>query len=529
MCKNVSIALGVTIENAIGGSGNDTIIGNSANNVLSGGAGDDTITGGGGTTPLTAALARIPRSFPQPCRSPRSSGVATAAFKSLGPDGTDTLTNIEFLNFNGQLISTAQFGDTAPVVTVTGSIVLATGASLTISAANLPISVTDAEGDPVVTYRFTDVGMAATSASLIFNGAAIAQGGSVDVPAAQLASLTVKGGSLKGTDTLRVQVSDGNLWSVAQNITLTTDTPPVVTPATISFGNSQTVALSSIFGVTDADGDPIAQYQVSDTTLGGARLLLNGVAQAENTLFTINAANLSQWQIATAAQAHNVNQFQLSAYDGVSWSVPVGIGVASGNSAPVVAVTGSMAVKPGNFLNLTALNLPITSTDADGDAIASYRFTDVGSGSTSSQLWLSGSGYVAQGGTITLSASQLANLWVQGGAVNGIDTLQVQVSDGFDWSTPQSITVATRAVNNLPVVSAATTTFGVNQTVLASSIFSVSDADGDPITSTRLPTPTWVCSSAAQRGPASREYGDHAVGRRPRAIAIDHVFSEPQH
>jgi serralysin len=45
---NVSIAQNVTIENAIGGSGADTIIGNAANNTIRGGAGVDTLTGGGG-------------------------------------------------------------------------------------------------------------------------------------------------------------------------------------------------------------------------------------------------------------------------------------------------------------------------------------------------------------------------------------------------------------------------------------------------------------------------------------------------
>jgi Ca2+-binding RTX toxin-like protein len=45
---NVSIARGVVIENATGGSGADTIIGNSANNVLKGGAGADILTGGAG-------------------------------------------------------------------------------------------------------------------------------------------------------------------------------------------------------------------------------------------------------------------------------------------------------------------------------------------------------------------------------------------------------------------------------------------------------------------------------------------------
>ncbi|MNR16120.1 Serralysin precursor [compost metagenome] len=48
MKKNVSIAKGVTIENAIGGFGNDVIVGNAASNHIDGGAGDDIIYGGGG-------------------------------------------------------------------------------------------------------------------------------------------------------------------------------------------------------------------------------------------------------------------------------------------------------------------------------------------------------------------------------------------------------------------------------------------------------------------------------------------------
>ena len=42
------IANGVTIENAIGGSGDDIIIGNAVANTLTGGSGHDTLTGGGG-------------------------------------------------------------------------------------------------------------------------------------------------------------------------------------------------------------------------------------------------------------------------------------------------------------------------------------------------------------------------------------------------------------------------------------------------------------------------------------------------
>jgi serralysin len=46
--KNISIAYGVTIENAVGGAGSDQLIGNGAGNRLIGGGGDDRIDGAGG-------------------------------------------------------------------------------------------------------------------------------------------------------------------------------------------------------------------------------------------------------------------------------------------------------------------------------------------------------------------------------------------------------------------------------------------------------------------------------------------------
>ncbi|WP_339414705.1 MULTISPECIES: M10 family metallopeptidase C-terminal domain-containing protein [unclassified Pseudomonas] len=48
MKNNVSIAKGVRLENAVGGSGNDTLIGNQVGNRLKGGAGADKLEGGGG-------------------------------------------------------------------------------------------------------------------------------------------------------------------------------------------------------------------------------------------------------------------------------------------------------------------------------------------------------------------------------------------------------------------------------------------------------------------------------------------------
>ena len=53
---NVAIAFGVTIENSVGGDGNDVLIGNGANNQLNGGVGNDSLTGGAGNDTLTGGL-----------------------------------------------------------------------------------------------------------------------------------------------------------------------------------------------------------------------------------------------------------------------------------------------------------------------------------------------------------------------------------------------------------------------------------------------------------------------------------------
>lgn len=60
---NVSVAKGVVVENAVGGSGDDTLTGNQANNRLKGGMGRDTLRGGAGAD--TFVYERTSDSTPQ--------------------------------------------------------------------------------------------------------------------------------------------------------------------------------------------------------------------------------------------------------------------------------------------------------------------------------------------------------------------------------------------------------------------------------------------------------------------------------
>ena len=84
------------IEAAFGGSGNDTIKGNDANNTLKGGPGNDTIDGGAGTD--TAIFSGNLAAY-------SLTTLGHGSVQVSGPDGTDTLLNVERFQFNDQTVN----------------------------------------------------------------------------------------------------------------------------------------------------------------------------------------------------------------------------------------------------------------------------------------------------------------------------------------------------------------------------------------------------------------------------------------
>ena len=85
--NNLGIAYGAIIENAIGGSGNDTLIGNDVANRLVGGPGNDTLNGGAGTDTAGYSASRS------------NYTVGSGGTSVAGPDGNDTLSGIERIQF----------------------------------------------------------------------------------------------------------------------------------------------------------------------------------------------------------------------------------------------------------------------------------------------------------------------------------------------------------------------------------------------------------------------------------------------
>ena len=102
--NNLGIAFGAVIENANGGSGNDTISGNDVGNILSGGLGNDMLTGGLGNDTLAGGLGidtAVYAGLKSAYTLTRTLGGYTV---SGGSEGTDTLTGIERLQFSDALV-----------------------------------------------------------------------------------------------------------------------------------------------------------------------------------------------------------------------------------------------------------------------------------------------------------------------------------------------------------------------------------------------------------------------------------------
>ncbi len=98
LTRNIAIAFGTTIENAVGGSGNDVIFGNAANNTVTGGAGNDTIDGVAGVN--TAVFSGKAAEY----GIATSNGVTTVTDTTSGRDGIDTLKNVQFFKFSDKTI-----------------------------------------------------------------------------------------------------------------------------------------------------------------------------------------------------------------------------------------------------------------------------------------------------------------------------------------------------------------------------------------------------------------------------------------
>ena len=110
LINNITIAVGTVIENAIGGSGDDSFIGNDSDNVFIGNGGNDTYTGGAGNDMVIMALSQSRYTI-----SVDETNEGRFLVIAGGTEGTDriNLADVEFVGFDsGQtIVTTAALAD----------------------------------------------------------------------------------------------------------------------------------------------------------------------------------------------------------------------------------------------------------------------------------------------------------------------------------------------------------------------------------------------------------------------------------
>ena len=95
LTNNIGIAEGAVIDKAIGGGGNDNITGSSLNNTLTGKGGSDTINGNGGSDTAVYSGSKSQYQITQN----GDGSIRLVDLRSGSPDGTDTVSNVEFFQF----------------------------------------------------------------------------------------------------------------------------------------------------------------------------------------------------------------------------------------------------------------------------------------------------------------------------------------------------------------------------------------------------------------------------------------------
>ena len=166
------------IDNATGGSGNDTIIGNAIANVLNGGAGNDTITGGGGNDTIiggpgtdTAVYSGSRASYAVAYNTTTQTFTLTD-LRSGSPDGTDTLTGVEYFQFGDGTVASASL--TTTVIETFGS------TSVVLSGGNYHLNSISTGTGPILKYAGSAV-IAADWGVWTVIGAEQVSGGGYDV------------------------------------------------------------------------------------------------------------------------------------------------------------------------------------------------------------------------------------------------------------------------------------------------------------------------------------------------------------
>ena len=419
------------IDNAIGGSGNDTIIGNAIANTLNGGSGNDTITGGAGNDTIIGGAGTDTAVY-SGSRSNYlvSYNSATQTFtlvdqRSGAPDGTDTATGVEYLQFADGTLASASL--TTTVIEALGS------TSLVLSGGNYHLNSIALGTGPILKYAGSAV-IAANWGTWTVIGAEQVSGGGYDV---------VWKESVSGQYSVWSTDSNGNFLTTLAAAPQVVGTDPSLKALETTL--QQDLNGDGTIGVPAATSTTIEAYGSTRLTLSGGNYHLDSIATGTGPILkyagsAVIAANWGTWTVIGAEQVSG-GGYDVVWKETVSSQYSVWSTDSNGNFLTTLAAAPQVA---GTDPSLKALETTLQQ-DLNGDGTIG---TPVASGTTieafgSTRLDLSGGNYhldsIASGTGPILKYAGSAVIAANWGTWTVIGTEQVS-GGGYDvvWKDSSS-------------------------------------------------------------------------------------------
>jgi Ca2+-binding RTX toxin-like protein len=187
-------------------------------------------------------------------------------------------------------------------------------------------SVTDEDGDAILSYFIQDYQSDPTGGFFRLNGVAFANGSQFQIDAADLPDLEYVSGSRIGSEGFRVIARDaagelsttadfGRLYTVRDNVTR-----PFVANRPFDALANESTDVSPFIQAFDADGYPITQYWLRDRNVDDGFLSLDGVPLTQGEYSLVRAEDLSSLTYTTVDGPFS-EPLDIFAYDGELWSV----------------------------------------------------------------------------------------------------------------------------------------------------------------------------------------------------------------
>lgn len=289
---NFGIARGAVIENAATGAGNDHITGNTASNHIQSGDGADTITGGqgddtidGGTGEDTVILAGASEGYELFWDGALR---ISDADLSDGDDGTDVLTDVEFLSFTDGALGTIESDGALTKVRL-----YKTGSDLTDQT--LEVDLADSQAWQSITRNFTDAGQWANQTNIYDNGRVL----QINFTDGQRAYSTMTDAADVYTwesytdvfDDTGARILNSFIWDTGKLVDVYYDTDGTRTGSFVIDGGDQ-YSWQSITRIRDAEGSVAEQNNLYDD---GSVQVISYVGGTRSALSMTDGADKAIW------------------------------------------------------------------------------------------------------------------------------------------------------------------------------------------------------------------------------------------